>query len=455
MQKLPTNVKVHTDGYSARLSLCKSKTKQRPKSQGIGHSHWSDNNLDAAPISEKRDKASPKVFVINHNNNPLMPTNPRKVKKLLKAGKAIVVKLTPFTIQLTYSTGGARQPIILGVDSGFIHVGLSAVGDKEELFSADVILRSDMVKLNSERKAYRKNRRNRKTWYRKPRFKNRTANKKKGWLAPSILHKLESHKKLIKMVKSILPITKTVIEVASFDVQKIRNPETQGKEYQQGEQLGFWNVREYVLHRDNHKCQAPKCNHKDNVLQVHHIVSRQTGGDRPDNLITLCSSCHKKYHLGKLKLKIKVSNGFKAECFMSMVKWRLVNETGSEFTFGYKTKSKRIELGLPKSHVNDAFVIAGGTNQTRTKSYVIKQVRKCNRKLFKGPRSAIKNTAPRKIFGFQRYDKVNYLGITCFIFGRRSGGYFELRTLDGKSIHKSAKYKELRLLETSKTMLIA
>ena len=411
-----------------------------------------DNNLDAVLISEKRDKASPKVFVINHNNNPLMPTNPRNARVLLKEGKATVIKRTPFTIRLTYQTGGARQPISLGVDSGFTHVGLSAVSDKEELFSADVSLRSDIVKLNSERKMYRRNRRNRKTWYRKPRFKNRK--KPECWLAPSIRHKLESHKKLINLVKSLLPVTKTIIEVASFDIQKIKNPKISGKEYQNGVQKDFWNVREYVLHRDNHKCQAPKCNHKDKVLNVHHIVSRQIGGDRPDNLVTLCKTCHDKHHKNKLKLKVKVSNGFKAECFMSMVKWRLVNETGSEFTFGYRTKSKRIELGLPKSHINDAFVIASGINQTRTRNYIIKQVRKCNRKLFKGARSHIKNTAPRLVFGFQRYDKVEYRGITCFIFGRRTRGYFDLRTISGERVHGDAKYKDLKLRETAKTMLI-
>ncbi|RKX36606.1 MAG: HNH endonuclease, partial [Thermotogae bacterium] len=103
----------------------------------------------------------------------------------------------------------------------------------------------------------------------------------------------------IEQVKKILPVTKINIEVAAFDIQNIKNPDISGREYQNGEQTDFWNVREYVLYRDNHTCQVCKGKSKDTVLEVHHIVSRQVGGNRPDNLITLCKTCHQKYHLGK------------------------------------------------------------------------------------------------------------------------------------------------------------
>jgi len=393
------------------------------------------------------------VFVKNKRCEPLMPCSPRKARVLLKEGKAKVVQRTPFTIQLTISTGETKQAITLGVDSGFTHVGLSAVSDKEELFSADVSLRTDIVKLNSERAMYRKTRRSRKTRYRKPRFSNRT--RTKGWLAPSIQHKLDSHKKLISMVKRLLPITKTIIEVAAFDIQKIKNPEILGISYQNGDMTGFWNVREYVLHRDSHKCQAPRCNYKDKILNVHHIVSRQTGGNRPNNLITLCETCHNKHHKGKINLKIKRTNGFRAESFMSMVRWRLTNETNSSHTFGYITKSNRISAGLGKSHANDAFIIAGGVNQTQTQPLIIKQVRKCNRKLYKGVRSHIRNTAAREIKGFRRFDKVLWNNKVAFVFGRRSSGHFDIRDIHNASLRKSISFKKLGLLERSKTFIAA
>lgn len=245
------------------------------------------------------------------------------------------------------------------------------------------------------------------------------------------------------------------------DIQKIKNPEISGIEYQNGVQKDSWNVREYVLHRDNHTCQACKGKSKDLILNSHHLVSRQIGGDAPDNLLTLCETCHDKVSKGKLKLNVKIPTGFKPETFMSIVRWKLVNmlrDAGNivNHTYGYITKTNRIALDLDKSHNTDAFVIAGGTMQERSSlNFLIKQVRKCNRKLFKGDRSHIKNMAARIIHGFQRFDKVLWNNIECFVFGRRKTGYFELRTLDGTKVHASAKAKELTLLETANTFLIA
>ena len=248
------------------------------------------------------------------------------------------------------------------------------------------------------------------------------------------------------------------IEVAAFDIQKIKNPDITGTDYQQGEQLGFWNIREYVLHRDSHKCQHCKGKTKDKVLNIHHLKSRKTGGDRPSNLVTLCETCHNYHHQGKIKLKIKKTNGFKAETFMSTVRWKLVNILKQVFpninhTYGYLTKNTRIKNKIAKSHINDAFVIADGITQKRTKPLRIKQIRKNNRKLYKGSRSHLKNTAPLYIKGFKRYDKVLFEGKEAFIFGRRSTGYFDIRTLAGEKIHASAKAKELKLLESSSAFL--
>ena len=201
------------------------------------------------------------VHVINKEGRPLMPCSPAKARLLLKEGNAAVCKRTPFVIRLLHGSSGYVQPVILGVDIGFIHVGLSAVSEKKELYAADVSLRNDIVKLNSERRMYR----------RQPRFDNRK--KPEGWLAPSIQHKVDSHIKLIDKVRGILPVSRIVIEVANFDIRKIKNPEIEGNGYQNGEQSGFWNVREYVLYRDGHRCQAPGCSHKDPVLNVHHLVS--------------------------------------------------------------------------------------------------------------------------------------------------------------------------------------
>ena len=417
-----------------------------------------DNDPDAALTPPRREKEDfLLVFVRNRHGKALMPCHAAKARQLLKAGRARVVKRTPFVIQLRYGSSGYRQPISLGVDPGYGGVGLSAVGEKQELYVSEVALRTDMVKLNAERSQYRRFRRYRKTGYRQPRFLNRK--KPEGWLPPSIRNKLETHLKVIDQVKQMLPVSCMTVEVAGFDIQKIKNAAISGVGNQNGSQKDFWNVREYVLYRDNHRCQHCKGKTADPVLEVHHRTSRQTGGDRPDNLITLCRTCHEKVSQGQLVLGGTPSQGFKAETFMTTVRWKLVEELrgrGNEVspTFGYLTKCGRLSLGLSKSHRNDAFVIAGGQNQKRQDTgYAVQQVRKGNRKLFKGDRSHRKNTAPRYLHGFQRYDKVRWSGIDCFIFGRRTTGYFALRTLTGEKICASAKASSLTLLESAKTLL--
>lgn len=327
------------------------------------------------------------VYVISKDRKPLMPTKRHaKVRILLKQGLAKVKQVHPFMIQLTYDTSQYTPPLTLGIDSGYTYIGYSVVSDKEEMIGGEVTLRQDIKELLKEKLMYRRQRQQR-LRYRAPRFDNRKRHE--GWLAPSIQHKLESHLRFIEKVKKMLPISKTIIEVANFDIQKIKNPEISGKGYQEGEQKDFWNLREYILHRDNHECQNPSCKNKskEKILQVHHIgFYKGDRSDRPGNLITLCDKCHtpKNHEKGKLlwdwKPKVKT---FKEAVFMSVVRWRLVNELDGQHTYGFEAKSKRIELGLEKSHHNDAFCIAGGSHQTRGDKLNYQQVRRNNRSLEK------------------------------------------------------------------------
>jgi hypothetical protein len=326
------------------------------------------------------------AYVIGVDGNPLTPTHRAgKVRRWLKTGLAKVVKRRPFTIQLLFETSNYVPDIELGVDSGYLHVGISATTKTQELFSADVTLLDGMVERNKERQSYRKTKRNR-LRYRAPRFNNRKRDE--GWLAPSIQHKFDSHLRIINLICSILPIKKTTIEVAAFDTQKIMDPTVDGLEYQNGVQKEFYNLREYILHRDGHKCQNPDCKNKDKnpILVLHHIIYQSNGGpDAPWNLITLCDKCHTPAnHKGFLlgwKPKIKP---MKAETFMSIVRWKLVNALACAHTFGYMTKSVRINEGIPKSHTNDAFVIASGNkHHARIKPFIVQQVRRNNRSLEK------------------------------------------------------------------------
>ena len=407
------------------------------------------------------------VYVISSNGQPLMPTERHgKVRRLLRDCKAKVVKRCPFTIQLLYVTTNVVQAVTLGVDAGSKVVGLSATTEKKVLFESEVELRNDIVKLLASRRELRRSRRYRKTRYRKQRFDNRK--RKDGWLAPSVQHKIETHLTVIRKVYEILPVSKIVVEVASFDIQKIKNPDIQGKQYQQGEQFGFWNVREYVLFRDGHTCQCCKGKSKDKVLNVHHIESRKVGGDAPNNLVTLCETCHMKFHKGEIELPKEIKRGTKFDdaTFMGIMRWVLYDELkavyGSDnvfMTFGYITKHVRIQNSLPKEHYIDARCISG--NPLAAPDGVVyyqRKVRRHNRQLYKvntckgGIRKA--NQAPYIVKGFRLFDKVLYKKQTCFIFGRRSSGYFDLRLFDGTKISASALVKDIKLIDMRKGFLI-
>ena len=403
------------------------------------------------------------VYVLNKDGLPLMPTHKLgKVRHLLKDGKAKVIKRSPFTIQLNYNCNNYIQPITLGVDAGSKHIGLSASTKKQELYCSDVELRNDVVELLSTRRQNRRTRRNH-LRYRPARFDNRK--KEDSWLAPSIRQKIDSHLKVIEEVHKILPISQTIVEVASFDIQKIKNPDIEGVEYQQGEQLDFWNIREYVLFRDNHTCQCCKGKTKDKILNVHHIESRKIGGNAPNNLITLCETCHNGYHKGTIQLPKTIKRGmsFKDATFMGIMRWAFYNELKEAYpnvslTYGYITKNNRIKHGLAKEHYNDAYCISQNFKAKPLDTVIYqKKVRCHNRQIHKANflKSGIKklNQAPYIVKDFRLFDKVRYQDEDCFIFGRRSSGYFDIRKLDGTIIHRSASYKKLELLEARKSYL--
>ena len=386
-----------------------------------------------------------------------------KVRRMLKNSLAHVVRRIPFTIQLDYDTTDFTQSITLGIDAGSKHIGVSATTTEKELYAADVELRNDIVNKLSTRREQRRARRSR-LRHRKPRFDNRVSSKHKGWLAPSVENKIQTHITVVKNIRKILPISNIVVEAAPFDMQKIKHPDIQGEEYQRGEQFGFWNVREYVLWRDGHVCQHCYGKSKDSILNVHHLESRKTGGNAPNNLITLCETCHKAYHSGDFELKIKRGKPLRDAAFMCVMRWTFYERLKKEYpnvsmTFGYITKSTRITNNLPKEHYVDARCISGHP-QAKPLGYYFyqKKVRCQNRQIhkeniLKGGRKKL-NQAPFLVKSFRLFDMVSYEGCLYYVFGRRTNGYFDIRKLDGTKVNNGAvSYKKLKLICARKTIL--
>ena len=403
------------------------------------------------------------IYIIDKEGRPLMPTKRHgKVKWMLRRKQAKVVERSPFTIQLLYEPQThCTQPVTLGVDAGSKHVGLSASTEKEELFSAEVALRDDVPKLMTARRESRRARRSR-LRYRKPRFDNRK--RPKGWLTPTMETKIRSHVNVINDVCLILPVSKIVIETASFDIQRIKDEDIEGKRYQEGDQLGYANVKAYVKARDNYTCW--NCDSHEH-LEVHHIVQRKDGGsDRPANLITLCESCHTHHHDGTHPLSIPFpeNKGFRNATEMSTMRWFLLDKVRAAHpdipvtqTYGYITNHMRNSLDLGKSHADDAFCIAGNLHASRCDDiYDILNVRCHNRKLckdnLKKGRRRQSQQGPRYIRGYQRYDICLHDGNEALVAARKSDGRLNLRYADG-TVAKYVLMRKTVLVEHAKTRI--
>ena len=224
-----------------------------------------------------------------------------------------------------------------------------------------------------------------------------------------------------------------------------------------------------MLVRDGHKCQCCKGKSKDSKLHVHHIESRKTGGDAPNNLITLCSECHAKYHRGEIELPktIRRGNSLRDAAQMGIMRKALFNRLKEEIgeaipcyeTYGYITKHTRTNACLPKAHVIDARCISGNPYvETDGHYWIIRKLRTNNRQLHKA--SIIKggirknNQAPREVHGYRLMDSVVYAERPCFVNGRRQSGYFSLSDISGHVLAASVNYKHLNLINHNNTNIM-
>lgn len=357
----------------------------------------------------------------------------------------------------------------LGVDSGAIHSGYSVANEHREYYSAEVIARNDISIRLSDRRMYRQNRRSRKTRYRKPRFNNRK-NKKKGWLAPSLEQKVAVQVNEIDHLHCYFPIETIIVETAEFDIQKIKNPNISGIEYQQGTLQGY-NIRNYLLEKHRRRCFY--CGKTVSDFEVEHMLPKSRGGsNRIDNLTLSCHDCNEKKGTltaeefirqtlpakktaTKLKQLTNEKRLFKYMAHMNVTRWTLYNAikekySNVEMTYGYITKYNRIQAGLPKTHHIDAKCITGFSTVPAMNQTVVKvKMRRHNRKLHRATFSKghIRKTAclPTVVFGFQLHDLVLFNNHRYYIKGRRSSGSFALVSVEGLKDEKRM-YKKLTLL---------
>ena len=382
------------------------------------------------------------VFTINKHGESLMPCKPSKARKLLRDKKAKIINYKPFTIQLLYGSSGYKQSVNLGVDLGAKHIGVAITTDDKVLAKGEIELRQDVKPLLETRKIYRRSRRNRKTRYRPARFLNRVSFKKNGWLPPSTLSKIDNTFVWVDKFVDLLPNPKVSIEVGKFDVQKMINPKIEGVDYQKGQTYGYHDVRYYVFARDSYTCQV--CKKKGKILQTHHILYKTYGGsDRVDNLITVCTDCHnhKNHQEGSVlydwMIKNKKVRTYKEATFMNTIRQRVFSKyPNANIVYGSWTTPRRKELGLEKTHYNDAIAISGieSIHYNVDKTFKIKQFRKKKRSLHeatarkgrKEPNKTQKKNSKNTKYqnGFYLNDKVRLFNKVGFISGFTSGGCY-------------------------------
>ena len=239
-----------------------------------------------------------------------------------------------------------------------------------------------------------------------------------------------------------------ILETGQFDMHLMKNPMLANPKirhwgYQKGINYGFENTKAMVLNRDGYTCQCCNGKHKDHKLEVHHIIYRSQGGsDEEDNLITLCHTCHKALHSGKIKLKLsgKIKGCLKYATQMNFIRKQLfILYSDAIETFGYVTKANRLKLGVDKEHYYDACVIAtqGDAFTIRSSLYKKKCVADGDFQKTKGVRSE-QSITTGKICGFRKFDKIRYFGNEYFIKGRMSTGYAILMNIDGSKVDFSS-----------------
>ena len=409
------------------------------------------------------------VYVLKQNGQPFMPTERfGKVRRLLKEGKAKVVRREPFTIRLLYEPEtDVVQECYCGVDTGSKHIGVAVVGNDKVLYQSQIELRSDIKRKMDARRASRRSRRNRKTRYIKCRFLNRRNSIRKDRLPPSVKHKVQAHIDEIEFCKKILPVSGLILEVSQFDTALMKDLSLMSEKvkhwgYQKGFNYSYSSRRSAILHRDNYTCQC--CGKKNCRLEVHHIKFKSNGGtDDEENLITLCEDCHKGVHAGTVVLNKKPKKmNLKQATHMSIIRSQLLKVYPEAIeTFGFVTNENRNNLKLKKDHYIDACVIASGGLDFRELDVIYRKrkVSHQDRILTKGIRGEQK-LPTGKIFGFKKFDKVWYLGETCFIKGRRSSGAFVLMDIDNSSIDfrsrggkQNPQYRFIKRLNTRRSVL--
>lgn len=332
-------------------------------------------------------KGAGRVFVLAKGGEPLMPCHPARARELLARGRAVVVRHTPFTIRIKDRTRSESNVpgVQLRIDPGSRGTGI-ALTDTTREYAPDgtqVSMRRGLVSVElghrgaqihramGQRAGYRHRRRSANCRYRAPRSRNRA--RRKGWLPPSVQHRVDTTVSMGRRLSGVAPVTEIHIEEVAFDTHAMGvGHDLTGIEYRTGTLSGT-EIREYLLARWDRTCAY--CGASGVPLNIDHIQPRSHGGsDRISNLTLACIPCnqakgstpvteflaHRPGRLATIRTQLKaplrdaaVMNETRRHIAEGLSALGLPVHTWS----GGRTKWNRTAMGLPKTHTLDALCI--------------------------------------------------------------------------------------------------
>ncbi len=339
-------------------------------------------------VSTSPRVTAPSVAVLDRDGQPLMPCHPARARELLAKGRAVVAHLSPFVIRLKDRSvaDSVVDGVQVGIDPGSRHTGIAVFGfgvttgqARRGLFTVQIDHRGRQINANlTGRAQLRRGRRGRDLRYRAPRFSNRT--RPKGWLAPSLAHRVHSTMSWTEKLTRWFPVTGWHQELVRFDMQQLRNPEISGVQYQQGTLAGF-EVREYLLAKWGRKCaycSATGVGPTGIPLNIDHIHPKaRGGGNAVSNLTLACIGCNLRKDARDVRdfvtdparlarILAQAKRPLADAAAVNSTRWALhqaLTATGLPVATGSggQTKFNRTRYGLPKSHTLDALAVGRTT----------------------------------------------------------------------------------------------
>jgi 5-methylcytosine-specific restriction endonuclease McrA len=395
------------------------------------------------------------VFVLSRKHEPLMPCSEKRARKLLASGRARVHRLLPFAIRLLdrATADCAFLPLTIKLDPGSKTTGIALVRENPtrdattgEVVSVAHVLnlfelthrgRQISAAMTARRQMRRRRRGNLR--YRAPRFLNR-GNQGRGWLAPSLQHRIDTTLAWVGRLRRLAPVTAIVQELVRFDMQQMDNPEIAGAEYQQGTLAGY-ELREYLLEKWGRQCVY--CDARNVPLNIDHVHARARGGsNRVANQVLACVPCNSRKRAADVRtflssdparlarIEAQLKRPLQDAAAVNATRWalwRALKGTGLPVATGSGglTRYNRARLGIPKTHALDA-VCVGAVGMVANWGKPVMAVKATGRGSYQRTRL--------DAFGFPR----GYLTRTRRIHGFQTGDMVQARVTQGK---KTGQYR--------------